>query len=81
MTGNFYALLAIAEAIVSLLPAVGPAAARTSRTIVHRTSNYRTALIDRVSVSFRGIRAGRRRIDAAGPNATRPTEELSPCSR
>ena len=78
MTGNIYVLVVLAEAIASLLPAVGPAAARRSRTILRRASSCRTALIDGVTASLRGTRAGRRRTDAANPNAACAGEALAP---
>ncbi len=78
MTGNFYVLLALAEAIASFLPTVGPAAARRSEAIVRRTSNCRTALIGTVTATFRRTRSGRSRVDAAGLNAGCAGEVLSP---
>lgn len=59
MTGNLYVLLSLAEGILSFLPAVGTAAARGSRSVVHRTSRLRAAMVGTVTATIRGIRAGR----------------------
>lgn len=76
MTGNVYVMLAIAKALVSLLPTVGPAAAHRSRVIVRRTSDCRAALISKVNASQ--TRADRSYDDAVGSNAACAGEVLSP---
>jgi hypothetical protein len=75
--GNFSMLVTVAEAILSFLPAVGPATARRSRTILHRTSRVRAALIGRIKDSRPTRRATRLCIDAEANTAT-VKETLSP---
>lgn len=77
MIGNFSMLLTVAEAILSLLPAVRPAAAHRSRTIVHRTARVRVAMIGRMKDSFPARRSTRLRIDPES-NAATVRETLSP---
>lgn len=78
MIGNLSVLLALAEATMSFLSTVGPAAARRSRSIVRRTSNCRIALMGGVTASLTGTRAARRHLEVAGPNAASPGEVPSP---
>ncbi len=66
MTGNLHVLLAIAQSIVSFLPAVGPTAARRSR-----------AAFGRVADSLEA-RSGRKRLDLADSNAAGAVEAVAP---
>jgi hypothetical protein len=78
VTGNLYVLVALADAMMSFLPTVGPAAARRSRSILRRLANRRVALTSRVTGSMSRSRAALGRTGVAGPNAAPSGEALSP---
>lgn len=78
MIGNFSMLIALAEAILAFLPAVGPNAARRSRSIALRTSDVRAALIGRVVDSLPRIGWGWKLTDGGPANGTTVRETLSP---
>lgn len=65
MTGNLHVLLLLARGIVPFLPTVGPAAARSSKTIARRASLHGSALFGRAASSLR--RLGKIAIAPARP--------------